>query len=120
MAIRQEDRHKRGKAAKAKGANAERELATLIRDTWGYDVHRGKVFYHESDVVGLDGIHIECKRQERLNLQDAMEQAIEEAKKRDDGLPAVFHRKDRTGWLVTVELDTFMDLYGAWINDEVK
>ena len=118
MAIRQEDRHKRGKAARAKGANAERELATLIRDTWGYDVHRGKVFYHESDVVGLDGIHIECKRQERLNLQDAMEQAVSEAGKRQDGIPAVFHRKDRTGWLVTMRLEDWIDLYGGWLDEQ--
>ena len=95
--IRQTDKKKRGKAARNKGANAERELANLIKDMWGYPTRRGKVFNGESDVVGLDGIHIECKRQERLNIWDAMKQAQEEAKKRQDGLPAVFHRKDGTG-----------------------
>lgn len=112
--IRQDDRKKRGKAARNKGASAERELVNYIRDTWGYDVHRGKVFYHESDMVGLNGIHPEVKRQERLNLYEAMKQAIEEAGKREDGLPAVFHRRDRTGWLVTMQLEDWMDLYGAW------
>ena len=46
--IKQDDSRKRGRAARNKGAAAERELAALIRDTWGYEVHRGKVFYHES------------------------------------------------------------------------
>lgn len=114
--IRQTDKSKKGKAARNKGANAERELANLIRDNWGYPTHRGKVFYKESDVVGLDGIHIECKRQEKLNIWSAMKQAQEEAEKRQDGLPAVFHRKDGTEWLVTMRLSDWIDLFGAW-ND---
>lgn len=112
--IKQDDSRKRGRAARNKGAAAERELAALIRDTWGYEVHRGKVFYHESDLVGLDGIHVEVKRQERLNIYEAVRQAISEAGKRKDGLPAVFHRRDREGWLVTMRLEDWIDLYGEW------
>lgn len=112
--IRQDDPHKRGKASRNKGADAERELAKLIREWWGYDVHRGKVFCGESDLVGLDGIHPEVKRVEKLNVYRAMEQAIEEAKKRMDGLPTVFHRRDRGEWMVTMRLEDWMDLYGAW------
>lgn len=112
--IKQDDRQKRGRAARNKGAAAERELAALIRDTWGYEVHRGKVFYHESDIVGLDGIHMEVKRQERLNIYEAIKQAIAEADKRADGIPAVFHRRDREGWLVTMRLEDWIDLYGEW------
>ena len=114
--IKQEDKSKRGKAARNKGANAERELANLLRDNWGYPTRRGKVFNGESDVVGLNGIHIECKRQERLNIWEAMKQAQEEAKKRQDGLPTVFHRKDGTEWLVTMRLSDWIDLFGEW-ND---
>ncbi len=112
--IKQDDSRKRGRAARNKGAAAERELANLIRDTWGYEVHRGKVFYHESDLVGLDGIHVEVKRQERLNIYEAIKQAIAEAKKRADGVPAVFHRRDREGWLVTMRLEDWIDMYGEW------
>ena len=114
--ILQSDKKKRGKAARNKGANAERELANLIRDMWGYPTHRGKVFYGESDVVGLDGIHVECKRQERLNIWDAMKQAQEEAKRREDGRPGVVHRKGGTEWLVTITLSDCIDLFGSW-ND---
>lgn len=112
--IKQTDPHKRGKASRNKGANAERELAKLIRDTWGYDVHRGYVFHHESDLVGLDGIHCEVKRVEHLNIFKAMAQAIREAIKRKDGLPTVFFRRDGGEWMVTMRLEDWIDLYGAW------
>lgn len=118
--IKQTDIHKRGKASRNKGASAERELAKLLSEMWGYDVHRGKVFYHESDIVGLNGIHMEVKRVERLNILTAMKQAIEEAKKRKDGLPTVFHRRDRGEWLVTMRLTDWIDLYGAWDEETNK
>ena len=114
--IRQNDPHKRGRGARRRGANGERELAALIRDTWGYDVHRGYTFHHESDLVGLDGIHPEVKRVERLNVHKAMEQAIDEAHKREDGLPTVFFRRDRGEWLVCMRLEDWMDLYGVWAD----
>ena len=78
-------------------------------------MHRGKVFYHESDLVGLKGIHIECKRVERLNVSQAYKQAVLEAEIRNDGMPAVFHRKDGEGWMVTMSLEDWMELYGEWV-----
>ena len=109
-----EENRKRGRSARNKGAGAERELARLIRDNYGYEVHRGKVFYKESDIVGLDGIHMEVKRVEKLNVSKVMKQAIEEAEKRQDGVPTVFHRRNNEGWLVTMQLEDWIDLYGAW------
>lgn len=108
------DAKKMGRASRNKGARGERELANLLSDLWGYRVHRGKVFYGESDMVGLDGIHPEVKRVERLNVPQAMAQAVEEAGKRQDGLPTVFHRRNRGEWLVTMRLTDWIDLYGAW------
>lgn len=116
--IKQTDAHKRGKSSRDKGAQAERELAGILRDWYGYNVHRGKVFYGESDLVGLDGIHPEVKRVEKLNLYKAMEQAKDEAAKRKDGIPVVFHRTDRHEWLCTLRLPDFMDMYGAWRDDK--
>lgn len=108
--IRQTDASRRGRASRNKGANAERELAAIFRD-YGYDVRRGYVFNHESDLVGLAGIHPEVKRVEKLNIEKAMKQAIEEAKKRNDGVPTVFHRRDHGEWLVTMTLDDWISLY---------
>ena len=64
-----------GKSQREKGKRGERELAGRLRDH-GYDCRRGQQFCGASgdaDVTGLPGIHIECKRVERLNLQEAME-----------------------------------------------
>ena len=108
------DHQKKGRSARNKGASGERELASLLRDTWGYDVHRGMVFCGESDMVGLKGIHPEVKRVERLNIHEAMAQAIREADKRNDGLPTVFFRRNRGEWLVTMRLSDWIDLYGEW------
>lgn len=108
------DRKKKGKASRNKGARGERELSNILRDFYGYDTRRGYVFHHESDVVGLSGVHIEVKRVERLNISTAMKQAVNEANKRDDGVPAVFHRKNGEEWLVTMRLIDWMDLYGEW------
>lgn len=98
--------------SKRKGAVGERELAGKLRD-YGYDCRRGQQYCGangDADVIGLPGIHIECKRVEKLNLYDAMAQAASDA--RPEEVPAVFHRKDRCDWLVTMRLDDFMRLYG--------
>ena len=65
-----------------KGADGERKLASLLRDH-GYVTERGGVdsFGERPDLSGLPGIHIECKRVERLDLAKAMDQSIRDAKK---------------------------------------
>ena len=65
-----------------------------------------------ADVVGLPGIHIECKRVEKLNLLDAMAQAVHDAL--SGRLPAVFHRRDRCEWLVTMRLSDWIQIYREW------
>lgn len=100
--------------SREKGKRGELELARALR-ALGYDCRRGQQFSGkngDADVVGLPGIHIECKRVERLNLYDAMAQARRDA--REGEKPAVFHRKNRSRWLVTMELQDFMELYREW------
>ena len=60
-----------GKASQRKGAGGERELAEILR-TYGYSAKRGGSlsFGEVPDLVGLPGIHIECKRVERLNVSE--------------------------------------------------
>lgn len=111
--INQEDARKRGRASRSKGARAERELSKVLND-YGLETHRGYTFHHQSDVVGIDGIHPEVKRVEKLNIHKAMEQAKEEAVKRQDGRPTVFFRRDRAEWLVCMRLDDWIELYKAW------
>ena len=106
--------------SKRKGAAGERELAHKLNE-YGFDTRRsvqynGKADDGKADLVNLPGIHIECKRVERLNVSEAMAQAINDAKNVE--LPTVFHRKNREGWLVTMRLENWMELYKEYKGAE--
>lgn len=97
-----------------KGAAGERELASLIRGH-GYAARRGQQYSGangDADVVGLPGIHIECKRVERLNLEEALSQSIRDA--RQGEFSTVFHRKNNCPWLVTMKFEDWICLYKEW------
>ena len=97
--------------SKKKGAAGERELANKLKE-YGYDCRRGQQYSGangDADVVGLPGVHIECKRVEKLNLYEAMKQSVNDAGASET--PAVFHRKNHHGWLVTMRLEDFMKMY---------
>lgn len=100
--------------SKQKGARFERLLASKFRE-YGYSEARRTAQYcgntgDASDVVGLPGIHVEAKHQEKMQLYDWISQA-----KRDSAgtgnLPAVFHKKNNHNILVTMELEDFMEIY---------
>ena len=97
-----------------KGADGERELAAILRER-GYDCRRGGSlsFGEIPDVVGLPGIHMEVKRVEKLNVVEAMEQAIRDSQRMQDGVPALFHRRNRKPWLVTMRLEDWLELFEA-------
>lgn len=63
------------------------------------------------DLTGLPGIHIEVKRVEKLNVVEAMEQSIRDSERMEDGIPALFHRRNRKPWLVTMRLEDWISLY---------
>lgn len=97
--------------SRQKGARGERELSCVLGE-YGYKCRRGQQYCGangDADVVGLKGIHIECKRVERLNIEDAMAQAAVDA--RGEDLPCVFHRKNNQPWLVTMQLDDWVKLF---------
>ena len=97
--------------SREKGARGERELAAVLTD-YGYECRRGQQYSGangDADVIGLPGIHIECKRVERLNLYDAIAQAKHDS--REGELPVVFHRKNDCKWLVTMEIEDWIDMY---------
>jgi Holliday junction resolvase len=100
--------------SRQKGAAGERELAKKLRE-YGYECRRGQQYCGtngDADVIGLPGIHIECKRVERLNIDDAMLQAIRD--RREGEYPAVFHRKNNGKWMVTMLLDDWQEIYREW------
>jgi len=102
--------------SKQKGARFERQLASRFRE-YGYEARRTAQYCgntgEASDVVGLPGIHIEAKHQERMQLYEWMAQAKRDAEG-TGRLPAVFHKKNNAEILVTMEFEDFMNLYREW------
>jgi hypothetical protein len=89
-------------------------LAKCLREH-GYACRRGQQFSGangDADVVGLQGIHIECKFTQRLNIEDAFAQARRDAKPEE--LPVVMHKKNFGEWMVTLSLEDFLSLYKDW------
>ncbi len=102
--------------SKRKGKTGELELARKLRE-YGYDVRRsvqynGKAEEGQADLVGLSGIHIECKRTETLRLYDAVDQAKRDAATGE--IPVVFHRKNNCEWVAILPVDGFMKLYADY------
>lgn len=96
-----------------KGKRGELELSNILKEK-GYSTRRGQQYCGnngDADVVGLPGIHIECKRVEALNIDKALEQAVKDAP--ENATPAVFHRKNRTAWKVTMSLEDWLWMYGV-------
>ena len=99
-----------------KGKRGELEIAHKLQK-YGYDARRSQQYAginNDADVVGLPGVHLEVKRVEKLNIDNAMEQAIRD--KREGEKPVVMHRRNNKPWLVTMPLDEWMELYKAWEN----
>lgn len=110
-----------GRSSQRKGADGERELAALLR-AHGYTIERGGSlsFGEVPDLSGLPGVHIEVKRVERLNVPEAMAQAIRDSERFHDGAPTLFHRRSRSPWLVTMRLEDWMALYAESTPNEQR
>lgn len=105
-----------GKYSRDKGARAERELARILREQYGYDAHRGGAMHvsgkESPDVTGLENVHLEVKHNEHLNVPQALEQSIRDAKEGE--MPWLVHKKNYQPWRVTMRLEDAMVLYEAW------
>ena len=101
--------------SREKGKRGERLLSKRLND-YGYKTRRTSQYCGNTgdaaDLVNLPGIHVEVKFVEKLNLVDAVDQAVRDTK--DDKLPTVFHKKSRTDWYVTQRLDDWIQLYREW------
>ena len=106
--------------SKRKGSAGERELCEYLTAA-GYPARRNEQRYiggfNNPDVSaeGLEQLHIECKRVEKLNINEAMRQAIADSAEKT---PVVMHRRNREQWLITMRLDDY--LKGGAINGSEK
>jgi Holliday junction resolvase len=98
-----------GRASRAKGANAEREVVALLREA-GWDVHRsplsGALEWHPGDVDGFP-YFVEVKRCETLRIPEWCAKAEEQA----GGEPALLvFRRSREPWRVCMRLSDFLGM----------
>lgn len=97
--------------SRQKGARAEREIAKILREHGYKDARRGQQYCGtagDADVIGLPGYHLEIKHVEKLNLESAWQQSVRDAKENE--IPIVIHKKNRTPWKVTMLFDDFLEL----------
>lgn len=97
--------------SRSKGKRGELELVHVLKNH-DFDVRRGQQFSGangDADVIGISGLHIECKRVEKLNIEEAMKQSERDA--REGEIPCVMHRKNHEEWKVTVRLTDFLTLW---------
>lgn len=96
---------------KQKGSAGERELAAKLREH-GFTARRTQQFCGtagDADITceELKNYHIECKRVERLNVDQAMDQALRDC---HDATPVVAHRRNNKPWLITLYLEDWLKL----------
>lgn len=100
------------KMSRNKGARGEVELAHELARVFGVAARRGRQYSGTPDspdvVADLPGVHIECKRTEKLRLWDALAQSKRDAA--PDEVPLVVHRANRKPWIVVVELGRLPEL----------
>lgn len=104
--------------SRAKGARGERELAKKLRE-FGFSTRRGQQYSGangDADVIGVPDIHIECKWVEKLNINKAMKQSLNDARQGETAV--VMHKKNGEKWLVTMTLADWIELYNAWRREE--
>jgi len=107
--------------SREKGKRGEREWAQFCRDLGFPEVRRGVQYngLEGEDCVNLPGVHQEVKRDERLNIDEALAQAVRDAA--DGTVPIVAHRKNTEraharaaqyyrGWKVTLRAEDYLAL----------
>lgn len=101
-----------------KGKDGERELAKKLR-SYGYDARRSQQFCGingDADVVGVDGIHIECKRCEQVRDEEFLKQAERDARKGE--IPTVWYRRNREEWKVLMRSEAFLLIWGELTDSQ--
>lgn len=100
-----------GAKSQRKGRAGELEICRILQ-SHGIPAEPGKaVSYGSTPDVIIPNIHAEIKRVERLNVPEAMNQAIRDSEKFNDGPPTLFHRRNRSPWLVTMRLEDWLKFY---------
>lgn len=112
----------RGRGARVKGAQFERDIANWLTEQTSIVFKRGLAQTRGGGAEVADvtpetskiPVHFECKRHKRPNIASAYEQACEDAK--ENQLKIVITKADRKDTLVTMNIDDWLILFQAWIK----
>jgi hypothetical protein len=105
-------RRRSGNTSRDKGAEFEREVVSILRAAgWplAERTSNGRVQSARGDIAGgPPGVHIECKRQERLNVPKTFDQVLRDANPLD--IPVMVHRPSRHAIMATLPLEELLPL----------
>lgn len=98
--------------SKQKGKRGELEVAHILKEN-GFENARRTAQYcgntgDASDVVGLDGFHIEIKRCETIKIMDWIRQAERDHKAEE--IPLVVFRKSHDDWYAVLKFTSLLEL----------
>ena len=103
-----------GAKSRRKGKSGELEAAGELRRLFGVDARRGRQYQGTDEspdvMTGIEGLHVEVKRTEKLRAYEAIRQAAEQC---GTDVPVVLHRANRREWLAIVRLEDLPRL--AWV-----
>jgi Holliday junction resolvase len=106
------------KMSRDKGKRGEREVAAIIR-SHGFEARRGQQHRGGPDspdvIHDIPDLYIEVKFREQLNIYTALDKASDEALLSQDVV--VFHRRNRTGWIVSMDADDFLQMIKRGLRD---
>ena len=112
--------------SKKKGKNYELEVSKNLKELGYPDVKRSVQYCgnntdsNNADLIGLDGIHIECKHYNNTGFKyEWLEQAVRDSSN-SANLPAVFHRINNKKTVVTMRLEDWVKLYDEYFKNLYK
>lgn len=97
--------------SRRKGKEGELALVKKLKE-YGYDVRRSQQYAGingDADVVGIEGLHIECKRCQQVRDEEFLKQAERDA--RENEVPVVMYRRNNEQWKVCMRLEDFMKIW---------
>jgi len=106
--------------SRQKGARGERMWRDVILRAGFYAIRgcQNSGGQDSPDVICSIPVHFEVKFVEKLNIHNAMAQAV-----RDNGnsgkIPAVAHKKSREEWLVTINADDFFRILRQEVDIDI-
>lgn len=106
--------------SKQKGKKGELYVANKFKEH-GYNCNRTAQFKGNTgradDIEGIDYIHCEVKFVERLNIEEAIKQAIRDSLASNrKAMPTVFHKKNYNELLVTMRFEDWIKMYNEYYS----